>query len=193
VGPETVPGGCIFLAFNFPQQNATRPVCFMSYHIGGRPALTAPQKNAAADLADVERVLSGVAVAFEGIVRRWQFAAFLPAVAATGWAVGAAVDDFLTDKKQEGKFNKSTFVSFEPCCFPTHFTKNAKWMGHPVSSPRGPAKLGGLEFIAADRTIYGNWHRILPNSPTGFSVYLIGPTHCVVDLSVRPEEFYVFF
>jgi RNA polymerase sigma-70 factor (ECF subfamily) len=34
--------------------------------------LTAIAQNAAADLADVERVLAGDAAAFEGIVRRWQ-------------------------------------------------------------------------------------------------------------------------
>jgi RNA polymerase sigma-70 factor (ECF subfamily) len=34
--------------------------------------LTATPQNAAADLADVERVLAGDTAAFEGIVRRWQ-------------------------------------------------------------------------------------------------------------------------
>ena len=34
--------------------------------------MTSPPKNAADDLADVERVLAGEVSAFEGIVRRWQ-------------------------------------------------------------------------------------------------------------------------
>jgi RNA polymerase sigma-70 factor (ECF subfamily) len=72
VGPEPVPDGCIFSVFYFLQQNATRPVCRLSYRIGECPALTATPKNAAADLADVERVLAGDVAAFEGIVRRWQ-------------------------------------------------------------------------------------------------------------------------
>jgi len=47
-------------------------VCLLSYRIGERKALTATPQNAAADLADVERVLAGDTAAFEGIVRRWQ-------------------------------------------------------------------------------------------------------------------------
>jgi RNA polymerase sigma-70 factor (ECF subfamily) len=72
VGPEPAPGGCIFSVFLFLQQNATHPGAFLSYRIGERPTLTAIAQNAAADLADVERVLAGDAAAFEGIVRRWQ-------------------------------------------------------------------------------------------------------------------------
>jgi RNA polymerase sigma-70 factor (ECF subfamily) len=60
-----------FLVFFFLQQNATRRADCRSYPTESAD-LNATPKNAADDLADVERVLAGDVRAFEGIVRRWQ-------------------------------------------------------------------------------------------------------------------------
>jgi hypothetical protein len=62
------------------------------------------------------------------------------AVEAAGWAAGSAVGDSSLTRKLEGKVNKSTFVWFEPCCFPTHPQKAADGWGTLFDPARGLAK-----------------------------------------------------